>query len=80
MIDINDDYRKSFKILYDELKSHNNKLIKKPSLILLTKSDTVNIDDLNISSTINNFSTSIISSISKDGIKKAIIFIADLIK
>ena len=80
-IDLNDeDYKKSFKILFNELKSHNNKLVKKPSLILLTKSDTIDVNQLDIDESINELIMLPISSINKDGIKKAISLIADLIK
>lgn len=81
MIDLNDgDYKKSFKILFNELKSHNNKLVKKPSLILLTKSDTIDANQLDVDKSINELNMLPISSINKDGIKKAISLISGLIK
>ena len=63
MIDINDeDYKKSFKILFNELKSHNSKLVKKPSLIFLTKSDTLDINDIDVKKTLNSFKVFSISA------------------
>ena len=72
--------KKSFKVLFNELKSHNNKVVKKPSLILLTKSDTIDVNQLDIDESINELIMLPISSINKDGIKKAISLIANLIK
>ena len=81
MIDLNDDsYQESFKVLFDELKSHDKRLVKKPSLILLTKSDSLTIEDLNIKKSLKGLSVTPISSISKQGLKDAILMIADLIK
>ena len=81
MIDLNDDsYKESFKVLFDELKSHDRELVKKPSLILLTKSDSLNIEDLDIKKSLKGISVAPISSISKQGVKDAILMIVDLIK
>lgn len=81
MIDINDEnYEKSFKILYNELKSHRKDLVKKPSLIFLTKMDTVDSNRYNIKKTLNKFKILSISSVSTDGIENAVHSIADLIK
>ena len=81
MIDLNDDnYKESFKVLFDELKSHDRELVKKPSLILLTKSDSLNIEDLDIKKSLKDISVASISSISKQGVKDAILMIVDLIK
>jgi len=81
MIDLNDEnYEESFKILFNELKSHDNKLVKKQSLILLTKSDSVDLDKLDVKDSLKGLRVMLVSSISKDGIKKAILSIADLIK
>ena len=81
MIDLNDDsYEESFKVLFDELKSHDKELVKKPSLILLTKSDSLTIEDLDIKKSLKDISVVSISSISKQGVKDAILMIVDLIK
>ena len=81
MIDLNDDsYEESFKVLFDELKSHDKELVKKPSLILLTKSDSLTIEDLDIKKSLKDISVASISSISKQGVKDAILMIVDLIK
>ena len=81
MIDVNDDsYKDSFKILFNELKSHNSSLVKKPSIIFITKADTVDIQDFKINKTLNKFKILTISSVSKIGIKEALSSIIDLIK
>ena len=81
MVDLNDDdYEKSFKILFNELKAHDNKLVKKPSLILLTKSDSIDVEELDIKRSLKGLNIMPISSISKDGVQKAILMIAGLIK
>ena len=81
MIDMNDkSYKKSFETLFNELKSHDNNLVKKPSLILLTKSDTIDMNNVSIKETLNSFKVFPISSISKEGIKDAISLISSLIK
>ena len=81
MIDINDEsYEKSFEILYNELKSHHKSLVKKPSLIFLTKMDTVDFDKNDIKKTLNKFKILSISSVSRLGLENAIHSIANLIK
>ena len=81
MIDLNDDsYNESFNVLFDELKSHDKELVKKPSLILLTKSDSLTVEDLDIEKSLKGISVASISSISKQGVKDAILMIVDLIK
>ena len=81
MIDINDEsYKDSFKVLFNELKSHDSSLVKKPSIIFITKTDTVNIQNFKINKSLNSFKTVAISSVSKDGIKEALSSIVALIK
>ena len=81
MIDINDEnYKKTFQTLFNELKSHNDRLVKKPSLILITKLDTVGSNALKVDESLNKLKIISISSISKEGIKDAISSIATLIK
>ena len=81
MIDINDEnYKQTFQTLFNELKSHNDRLVKKPSLILITKLDTIDISELKIARTLKKLKIIPISSISKKGIKDAISSIASLIK
>ena len=81
MIDINDEnYKKTFQTLFNELKSHNNRLVKKPSLILITKLDTVGSNAPKVDESLNKLKIISISSISKEGIKDAISSIATLIK
>ena len=81
MIDINDEnYSNSFKILFNELKSHHQKLIKKPSLILVTKVDSIKLNDIKIKKTINTLKVIPISSVDKTGVNDAISSIVKLIK
>tara|TARA_B100000401_G_C52736280_1_gene686056 strand:- start:209 stop:1183 length:975 start_codon:yes stop_codon:yes gene_type:complete len=81
MIDINDeDYEKSFETLYNELKSHDKNLVKKPSLIFLTKMDTVDSDQYDIKKALNKFKILSISSVNRDGVENAVHSIANLIK
>ena len=81
MIDINDEsYKDSFKVLFNELKSHDSSLVKKPSIIFITKTDTVNIQDFKINKNLNDLKILAISSVSKDGIKEALSSIVALIK
>ena len=67
-----------FKTLFDELKSHKAQLVKKPFIVLITKTDTV------LSSSISDFSKDFpviaISSISGDGVQEAISEISKLLK
>ena len=81
MIDLNDDsYQESFKVLFEELKSHDKSLVDKPSLVLLTKSDSLNIEKLDIKKSLKGFSVASISSISREGVEDAILKIVKLIK
>ena len=78
MIDVNDeDAQKTFDILYNELKSHKAQLVKKPLLVLITKTDTLP------SVSTPKFSKKIqiipISSVSGDSIPKAISEISKLL-
>ena len=79
MIDINDEsIEKTFKTLFNELKSHKTQLVKKPFIVLITKTDTI------LSTSISKFSKDFpiipISSISGDGLQKAISQISKLLK
>ena len=79
MIDVNDEsIEKTFKTLFDELKSHKTQLVKKPFIVLITKTDTI------LSTSISKFSKDFpiipISSISGDGLQKAISQISKLLK
>ena len=80
MIDVSDpSYKQSFETLFNELKSHDSKLVKKPSLVFLTKIDTLDKSDINVRKTLNGFKVLLISSISKEGVKDAISSISKLI-
>jgi GTP-binding protein len=81
MIDLNDDsYQESFKVLFEELKSHDKSLVDKPSLVLLTKLDSLNIEELDIKKSLKGLSVASISSISREGVDDAILKIVKLIK
>ncbi len=81
MLDINDeDVLDSFNVLYNELDSHNSKLIKKPFLILITKADTVDEKKVDSIKSVGKHKTIPISSMTGLGIKSAIIEISKLFK
>ena len=81
MVDGNDeDIKDSFKTLYKELKNHNNRLIKKPALILITKTDSMKDSDVKLIKPFNNLALIPISSVSGLGIQDAISAITSLIK
>ena len=72
LIDLNDkDISETYKMLKNELESHDSKLLKKPSLILLTKSDSVQIDEVSKFKN-ENIESIVISSLSGENIDKAI--------
>ena len=72
LIDLNDkDISETYKMLKNELKSHDPKLLKKPSLILLTKSDSVQADQVSKFKN-ENIESIVISSLSGENIDKAI--------
>tara|TARA_Y100001970_G_scaffold131166_1_gene161799 strand:+ start:539 stop:1513 length:975 start_codon:yes stop_codon:yes gene_type:complete len=73
LIDLNEsDIRKVYKMLYNELKAHDSDLIKKPSLILLTKTDSVSDEVFENIKKINKTKTIPVSSITGKGIDEAI--------
>ena len=72
LIDLNDkDISETYKMLKNELESHDSKLLKKPSLILLTKSDSVQIDEVSKFKN-NNIESIVVSSVTGENIDKAI--------
>ena len=72
LIDLNDkDISETYKMLKNELKSHDPRLLKKPSLILLTKSDSVQIDEVSKFKN-NNIESIVVSSVTGENIDKAI--------
>ena len=72
LIDLNDkDISETYKMLKNELESHDSKLLKKPSLILLTKSDSVQTDQVSKFKN-ENIESIVISSLSGENIDKAI--------
>ena len=72
LIDLNDkDISETYKMLKNELKSHDPRLLKKPSLILLTKSDSVQTDQVSKFKN-ENIESIVISSLSGENIDKAI--------
>ena len=73
LIDLNEsDIRKVYKMLYNELKAHDPDLIKKPSLILLTKTDSVSDEVFENIKKINKTKTIPVSSVTGKGIDEAI--------
>ena len=78
MIDISsEDIEKEYQTLVAELKKHNDKLINRPSFLLLTKSDTFNDEGKNIPKNIDYIS---ISSITNFNIQLSIKKIAKLLE
>ena len=62
MIDItNEDLKKSYKQIKDELKNYNSKLVKKRELIVLNKTDLIDEDD--VKKIVKNFSKNIKSEV-----------------
>ena len=81
MIDINDEnIEKTFNILYNELKSHKPQLVKKPSLILVTKNDTIPSESISIPKLLKKSQVIPVSSINGEGVKEAIFEISNLLK
>ena len=76
MIDITKNIKKEYLTLLNELKKHNNDLINKPSLLILTKSDISDIKKNNIPKDIDHI---IISSITNHNIKLSIHKISQLL-
>ena len=71
MIDVNDDITASLDLLRTELQNHNPKLINKPSIILITKTDTINKDQIKSKKQIDSIEMQSISSLNRDGINEA---------
>ena len=62
MIDItNEDLKKSYKQIKDELKNYSSKLVKKKELIVLNKTDLIDEDD--VKKIVKNFSKNIKSEV-----------------
>ena len=73
MIDISSDsVIDEYETLLNELSNHSKDLIKKPKLLLITKSDLVSNDDYNNIEIPQNINSIIVSSISGDNINKSI--------
>lgn len=66
---INESIEKEFTILENELRSHDEKLLKKPILLALTKSDLAT-EDTHLSVKIKNIPVFKISSVTGEGIKE----------
>ena len=80
LIDLNDsDISKTYKMLKNELQSHNSDLINKPSLILLTKTDSIIDEDYKNIKKIDQIKVFPISSVTGQGIDNAISKIVSLI-
>ncbi len=80
LIDLNDeDIAATYKMLKNELKSHDPKLLKKPSLLLLTKSDSIQIEEISKIKKIKNIESITMSSITGKNIEKAISSMIDLL-
>ena len=81
VIDINDeDVEQSFQILRKELKNHNPKLLNKPSVILVTKVDTIQGEEVNLKAKINSINTFGICSLNGKGLNSALESIVQFIK
>ena len=72
--------RDQFNILQNEIKKHNPELIKRPSLLILTKSDLKIIDDDKIKKITNNMPIIQISSVTGKNINRAIQSISALLQ
>jgi GTP-binding protein len=80
MIDAqSEDLKKDFNTLKSELKNHNKTLLKKPSLILITKKDLIMDDNFKIPQIDKKYPQIIISSISGENINIAIKKMADIL-
>tara|TARA_Y100000768_G_scaffold366027_1_gene327836 strand:+ start:211 stop:1185 length:975 start_codon:yes stop_codon:yes gene_type:complete len=80
LIDLNDeDIAASYKMLKNELESHDPKLLKKPSLLLLTKSDSIQIEEISKIKKIKNIESITMSSITGKNIEKAISSMIELL-
>ena len=80
LIDLNEpDVVETYKMLRNELKSHDPKLIKKPSLILLTKTDSVPNETFEKIKKINQIKTVSVSSLTGERVDDAISEIVSLI-
>ena len=80
LIDLNDeDIAATYKMLKNELKSHDPKLLKKPSLLLLTKSDSIQIEEISKIKKIKNIESITMSSITGKNIEKAISSMIELL-
>ena len=80
MIDVNDDITASLDLLRTELQNHNPKLINKPSIILITKTDTINKDQIKSKKQIDSIEMQSISSLNRDGINEALDLIIQYLK
>ena len=80
LIDLNDeDITATYKMLKNELESHDPKLLKKPSLLLLTKSDSIQIEEISKIKKIKNIESITMSSITGKNIEKAISSMIELL-
>ena len=80
LIDLNDeDIAATYKMLKNELESHDPKLLKKPSLLLLTKSDSIQIEEISKIKKIKNIESITMSSITGKNIEKAISSMIELL-
>ena len=75
-----EEIQKNFKTLQKELKKHNPELIKNPSLLLLTKTDLLPTELLNVEKISNSMAIIQISSVTGENINEAIQSIAMLIQ
>ena len=80
LIDLNDeDITATYMMLKNELESHDPKLLKKPSLLLLTKSDSIQIEEISKIKKIKNIESITMSSITGKNIEKAISSMIELL-
>ena len=80
LVDLNEeDVKNAYRMLINELKSHDPKLLKKPSLILLTKSDSILDETVKRPKKINQIKAMSISSLTGEGLDDAISEIVSLI-
>ena len=77
---IDEEIYEKFVTLKNELKRHNPELIKRPSLLLLTKTDLIPTELLELEKLSKEIPIVQISSVSGHNLKEAIQAIADLIK
>ena len=84
MIELGDDVKEKFKIIQNELKSYDEKIIERPMVIALSKCDINNVETRLIASLRKyferkGFKTFVISSVTHEGVKPLIDHLAQIV-